>query len=62
MLSRGGLQLHKFVSNSKDVLSTISPDDRASNLKDLDLNDGPLPVERTLGTQWSSSPIRLSYE
>ncbi|CAB4033136.1 uncharacterized protein LOC110985605, partial [Paramuricea clavata] len=26
--------------------------DRASNLKDLDFNDGPLPVERTLGTQW----------
>jgi hypothetical protein len=52
MLSRGGLRLHKFVSNSKDVLSTISPDDRASNLKDLDFNDGPLPVERTLGTQW----------
>jgi hypothetical protein len=52
MLSRGGLRLHKFVSNSKDVLSTISPDDRASNLKYLDLNDGPLPVERTLGKQW----------
>ena len=29
MLSRGGLRLHKFVSNSKDVLSTISPDDRS---------------------------------
>jgi hypothetical protein len=52
MLSRGGLKLHKFVSNSKDVLATISPDDRASNLKDLDFNDDAPPIERTLGTQW----------
>ena len=52
LLSRGGLRLHKFVSNSKDVLWSISPDDRASNLKDLDFNDGSIPVERTLATQW----------
>ena len=44
MLSQGGLRLHKFVSNSRDVLSAISPDD-------LDFNDGP-PIERTLGTEW----------
>ena len=51
MLSQGGLRLHKFVSNSRDVLSAISPDDRATNLKDLDFNDAP-PIERTLGTEW----------
>ena len=51
MLSQGGLRLHKFVSNSGDVLPAISPDDRATNLKDLDFNDAP-PIERTLGTEW----------
>ena len=52
MLSRGGLRLHKFASNSKDVLASVSPDDRASNLKDLDCNDDTPPIERTLGVQW----------
>ena len=49
MLSRSDLRLHKFVSNSKDVLATIFPDDRASNLKDLDFNDDALPIEPALG-------------
>ena len=52
MLSRGGLRLHKFVSNSRDVLTAISPDDRATNLKNLDSNDNAPPIERTLGTEW----------
>lgn len=52
MLAKGGLRLHKFVSNSKEVLSSISPDDRASNLKDLDFTNENLPIERTLGIQW----------
>ena len=52
LLARGGLRLHKFVSNSKDVLATIAPEDRATGLKDLNFPDDRLPVERTLGTHW----------
>jgi hypothetical protein len=52
MLSRGGLRLHKVVSNSREVLATIPAEDRALNLKNLDFNHDTPPIERTLGTQW----------
>ena len=52
LLARGGLRLHKFVSNSKEVLATIAPEDRATGLKHLNFPDDRLPVERTLGTHW----------
>ena len=50
--AKGGMRLHKFISNSKEVIATIDPEDRAKELKDLDLNSDSLPVERALGVQW----------
>ena len=52
MCSRGGLHLHKFISNSKSVIEQITPEDRAKGIKDLDLLQDKLPVERALGIQW----------
>ena len=52
MLAEGGLRLHKFVSNSKEVLETVKPEDRTPHLKSLDFTEDHLPIERTLGTQW----------
>ena len=52
MLAEGGLRLHKFVSNSKEVLKTVAPEDRTPHLKNLDFTEDHLPIERTLGTQW----------
>ena len=50
MLAEGGL--HKFVSNSKEVLETVAPEDRTPHLKSLDFTEDHLPIERALGTQW----------
>ena len=52
MCSKGGLHLHKFISNSKAVIEQITPEDRAKGIKDLDLLQDKLPVERALGIQW----------
>ena len=52
LCKKGGLRLHKFTSNSKEVLGSIPVDDRAKCLKDLDLQHCTLPVERALGVQW----------
>jgi hypothetical protein len=52
MCAKGGLRLHKFISNSKEVISTISQEDRASTLKNLDLHNDRLPIERALGVYW----------
>ena len=48
----GGLRLHKFVSNSKEVIETIPVEDRASGIKELNLKNDNLPVERALGVEW----------
>ena len=50
--ARGGMRLHKFISNSKEVIVKIAPEDRAKGVKDLDLHSGILPIERALGVQW----------
>ena len=52
MCNKGGLHLHKFISNSKAVLEHIPSEDRAKGLKDIDLLHDSLPVERALGIQW----------
>jgi hypothetical protein len=52
LCTRGGLRLHKFVSNSKEVIETIPADDRATGIKKLDLKNDNLPIERALGVEW----------
>ena len=37
MCEKGGLRLHKFVSNSKEVLQSLRPEDRAKDLVDIEL-------------------------
>ena len=52
MCKRGGFNLHKFISNSKEVIHSIPIEDRAEDIKNLDLDQDILPVERALGIQW----------
>jgi len=52
LCAKGGLCLHKFTSNSREVLETIPEEERAKGLKNLDLNQNSLPMERALGVQW----------
>ncbi|XP_078364059.1 uncharacterized protein LOC144648341 [Oculina patagonica] len=52
MCKRGGFNLHKFVFNSKEVIQCIPVEDRAEDIKKLDLDQDILPIERALGIQW----------
>ncbi len=52
MCTQGGLHLHKFVSNSRIVMTSVPPEDRAKGIKDVDLLTDIMPVERALGVQW----------
>ena len=47
-----GLKLHKFVSNSRNLLQIIPAEERASTIKDLDICNDHLPLERALGVKW----------
>ena len=52
MCNKGGFRLHKFVSNSKEVIRRIPESDRADGVKELDLDLDSLPLERALGIKW----------
>ena len=49
MCSKGGFRLHKFVSNSKEVIRRIPEQDRVDGVKELDLDLDSLPLQRALG-------------
>ena len=52
MCAKAGLRLHKFASNSVEVLEAVAAEDRAKEIKDLDLRHDTLPIQRSLGTYW----------
>ena len=49
---KGGFKLHKFVSNAKAVIDSISLQDHTKGLQSLDVAKDILPVERPLGVHW----------
>lgn len=60
MLDHGGFCLAKFMSNSKEVLSSIPVQRRATPNLDLRLDE--LPVERALGVRWFVETDELGFE
>ena len=53
LLERGGFNLTKWISNSRRVLASVPEEDRAREVKGLDLTVEALPVERALGVCWN---------
>ncbi|XP_072050041.1 uncharacterized protein [Amphiura filiformis] len=60
-LAKGGFNLVKWMSNSRTVLETISSEDRAKGLKNLDIRHEDLPVERTLGVLWNVESDQIGF-
>jgi hypothetical protein len=52
--ARGGFKLTKWTSNSRAVLASVTAEERAKEVKDLDLDKDKLPVERALGMRWDT--------
>lgn len=50
---KGGFNLTKWMSNRRTVLESIPENDRAKDVKNLDLGKDTLPVERALGMIWN---------
>ena len=61
LCSKGGFNLHKFVSNSKKVIEAIPKDQRAKGVMELDLNKDVYPIERALGVQWCVESDHLQF-
>ena len=56
------LRLHKFASNNKVVLESISKEDCANDLKDLDLRHDALPIQLPWEPTGALSPILWDSE
>ena len=52
LCASGGFHLTKWASNSRAFLMTVPENERAKEVKDLDLAKDALPVERALGVLW----------
>ena len=59
--NKGGFNLTKWMSNSKEVLSSIPQHDRAKEAKPLDLSIDSLPVERALGVLWNAATDSFKF-
>ena len=52
MLATANLRLHKISSNDPKVTQAFPREDRASDLRDLDMNQDTTPIQRSLGVCW----------
>lgn len=51
--SKGGFRLVKWTSNSRAVLAAIPENEWANGVKNFDLDQETLPLERALGIHWN---------
>ena len=61
LCASGGFNLHKFLSNEREVIESIPKDQRAKEIKELDTTKDLLPVERALGVQWCVQSDHLQF-
>ncbi|XP_041472627.1 uncharacterized protein LOC121421892 [Lytechinus variegatus] len=62
LLSRGGFNLTKWMSNSPAVVESIPVDERAKELCGVDLNYDALPIDRALGITWNVETDCFGYK
>ena len=60
-MSKGGFRLHKFTSNSKNVLSSVPQEDRVTNLTDHRLISDGTTIDRSLGVHWCINSDTLQF-
>ena len=59
LLALGGFRLTKWMSNRRNILTSIPASERAKSVMDLDLDH--LPVERTLGVLWNVESDKFEF-
>ncbi|XP_028415393.1 uncharacterized protein LOC114538415 [Dendronephthya gigantea] len=59
LLSLGGFNLTKWLSNSRKVIESLPEAERAAQVKDLDFDK--IPIERALGVRWNVSSDTFGF-
>ncbi|PWA27943.1 hypothetical protein CCH79_00020810, partial [Gambusia affinis] len=62
MLAESNIRLHKVASNSNQVMEALPKEDRASDLKELELGADPLPLQRSLGLSWNLETDSFTFQ
>ena len=62
LCKKGGLRLHKFISNDRAVVESVPRSERAKEVMNLNLDFDDLPVERALGVTWNPTTDVLCFE
>ena len=60
--SEGKVHLHKFVSNSTEVVKSLPTSELSSGMQDLNLLKTENPIERALGVQWCVDLDQFSFK
>ncbi|XP_073714092.1 uncharacterized protein [Misgurnus anguillicaudatus] len=62
MLAVANLRLHKIISNRPAVIDAFHPEDRAVDVKDVDLFFEDTPVQRSLGVSWNLASDTFTFQ
>ena len=62
LMNSGGFKLGKWLSNDRKVLKSIPENNRAKEVKNLDLSKDALPIERALGVGWCAENDVFKFE
>ncbi len=61
-LAESNLRLHKIASNSAQVLSAFPPEDCVKGIKDLDLGEEAMLIQRSLGLCWEVTTDTFTFQ
>lgn len=62
LLQRGGFRITKWITNNRQVLKSIHPENRAKEFKDIELCSSDLPQEKALGVKWDTETDKLVFK
>lgn len=62
MLAESNIRLNKIASNYSSVMNAFPPEERANDLKDLELSTEPLPIQRSLGLSWNLQTDSFTFQ
>ena len=62
LLGNSGFHIAKWNNNSREVVNSIPVSERANEVKDLDLDNDILPIERALGVGWCMNSDSFQFK
>ena len=61
LCAEGGFNLHKFVSNDKEVVEATPKEQRAKEIREFNMTKDLLTMERALGVQWCMESDHIQF-